>query len=209
MNLPIPFAYPTTPHIRLHGPLGYKNYISSKPFLRDEFEFRCVYCLERETWYPNRDASFASDHFEPKVINPERELDYENLVYSCTRCNSWKGETIDLLNPSLVAMADHLNVHEDGQIEALTPDGQNLIELLDLEYYPAFDVREEALLVLQAKREHPNDPTIHAVFLKRFGCLKDLPDLSKLKPPGGNSRPDGIADSHHARKIRGQLPKVY
>jgi len=70
MNLPTPFAYPTTPHARRHGPRGYKNYQDYKPFLRDDFTFRCVYCLERETWYPNRDASFSVDHFEPKVLNP-------------------------------------------------------------------------------------------------------------------------------------------
>ena len=46
MNLPAPFAYPTTPHTRRHGPRGYKNYKEYKPFLRDEFAFRCVYCLD-------------------------------------------------------------------------------------------------------------------------------------------------------------------
>ena len=88
MNLPVPFAYPSTPHIRRHGPRGYENYQQYKPFLRDDFTFRCVYCLERETWYPNRAGSFAADHFEPKVLNPVRQRDYENLVYACSRCST-------------------------------------------------------------------------------------------------------------------------
>jgi hypothetical protein len=46
------FQYPRQAHVRRHGPLGYVNYQSYKPWLRDEFEFRCVYCLWRERWRP-------------------------------------------------------------------------------------------------------------------------------------------------------------
>ena|SRR5713101_1667716 len=68
--LPEPFAYPREPHGRRHGPAGYEDYGHYKPWLRDEFTFRCVYCLERETWYPNRAASFSADHFVPVVLDP-------------------------------------------------------------------------------------------------------------------------------------------
>jgi hypothetical protein len=37
----------------------------------------------------------------------------------------------------------------------------------------------------------------------------DLPDLSTLRPPGGNTRPDGVAQSHFARQQRGELPDTY
>ena len=43
-----PFEYPSSPHRRRHGPLGYADYASFRPWLRDEFSFRCVYCLLRE-----------------------------------------------------------------------------------------------------------------------------------------------------------------
>lgn len=59
MTLPVPFAYTSTPHQRRHGPSGYDSYEAYKPWLRDEFVFRCVYCLEREMWYPDRASSFA------------------------------------------------------------------------------------------------------------------------------------------------------
>jgi hypothetical protein len=209
MNLPTPFAYPTVPHRRRHGPLGYENYSRYKPFLRDEFVFRCIYCLERETWYPSRAAGFSSDHFEAKIVNPEREQEYENLVYACNRCNSFKGAIVVCLDPSLVALADHLHVREDGQIEGLTLEGKKLIALFDLAHSPAVEVREEALLLLRAKRKLPDDPDIHHLFLRRFGYPTDLPDLTKTKPPGGNSRPEGIEESHHARYVRGDLPQVY
>lgn len=209
MNLPSPFAYPSTPHTRRHGPCGYKNPQDYKPFLRDDFTFRCIYCLERETWYPSRAASFSVDHFEPKVLSPARQRDYDNLVYACSRCNSIKRDIEILLDPTLVALSDHLRVREDGQIEGLTPEGKKLIDLLDLAYEPAVEVRKETLLLLRIKHEHPDDPIIHALFLKRFQYPTDMPDLTKMKPPGGNSRPDGVTNSHHARQLRGELPEVY
>ena len=36
----------------------------------------------------------------------------------------------------------------------------------------------------------------------------DLPDLSRLEPVG-NSRPDGVEQSCHARRRRGELPEIY
>ncbi len=37
-----PFIYPARPHTRRHGPQGYAGYASYRPWLRDEFSFRCV-----------------------------------------------------------------------------------------------------------------------------------------------------------------------
>src|SRR5208337_687922 len=47
-----PFAYPTEPHCRRHGPSGYTDYQSYRPWLEDEFSFRCLYCLKRMVWAP-------------------------------------------------------------------------------------------------------------------------------------------------------------
>ena len=75
MTWPTPFAYPSDPHQRMHGPAGYKDYAQYKPWLRDEFTFRCVYCLETgEFWYPDRAVSFSADHVESKKAAPQRIL---------------------------------------------------------------------------------------------------------------------------------------
>src|SRR5262245_34446024 len=169
MNLLVPFAYPTTPHARRHGPRGYQDYGDYKPFLRDEFTFRCVYCLERELWYPNRDGSFSVDHFAPKVLHPDRERDFTNLVYACLRCNSVKQARLALLDPTAVPLGDHLLVTADGSIKALSPQGQQMIVLFHLDKQPATAVREECLLLLRVKREHPDNPLIHQLFLRKFG----------------------------------------
>ena len=53
------FDYPSAPHVRHHGPQGYLDYKHYKPRLRDDFSFRCVYCLCRETWFPDGEAYFG------------------------------------------------------------------------------------------------------------------------------------------------------
>ncbi len=81
-----PFAYPPAPHVRRHGPQGYADYQSYRPWLRDEFSFRCVYCLLREQWGQMR-GGHAIDHFLPVAQHPDRANDYDNLVYACTAWN--------------------------------------------------------------------------------------------------------------------------
>lgn len=66
-----PFRYPAAAHVRRHGPQGYADYASYRPWLRDEFAFRCVYCLLREQWGLVR-GTFAIDHFLPASVNPEQ-----------------------------------------------------------------------------------------------------------------------------------------
>ena len=48
-----PYRYPTTALVRKHGPQGYSKYGHHRPWLRDEFDFRCVYCLKREQLRPH------------------------------------------------------------------------------------------------------------------------------------------------------------
>ncbi len=75
-----PFNYPLRPHVRRHGPREYVDYLSFRPWLRDEFSFRCVYCLLREQWGRVR-GSFDIDHLQPAVVDASRTLDYANLLY--------------------------------------------------------------------------------------------------------------------------------
>lgn len=83
------FDYSEPQESRIHGPIGYSSYESFRPWLRDEFTFRCAYCLNRETW-GRVTAEFELDHFNPQSLAPDLTLDYLNLVYSCRRCNQVK-----------------------------------------------------------------------------------------------------------------------
>ena len=88
------FDYPATRLVRIHGPLGYTGYESYRAWLRDEFAFRCVYCLSREHW-GRVSGEYDLDHFVPQKTDPARKAEYDNLGYACRRCNLTKsGESV-------------------------------------------------------------------------------------------------------------------
>src|ERR1039458_225442 len=106
------FEYSTTPHVRRHGPTGYTDYDSFRDWLRDEFTFRCVYCLHREQWY-HGGATFHIDHSVPVVADSSGEFEYENLLYACARCNEAKRAVLGVPNPCEVAFHDCLRILDD------------------------------------------------------------------------------------------------
>ncbi len=66
----------------------YKNYSDYKPFLKQDFAHRCAYCNLIDTGIT---TPFEVDHFVPqdvfKNVWPECGTLYENLIYSCKKCN--------------------------------------------------------------------------------------------------------------------------
>ena len=117
-----PFDYPEDRHVRKHGPSGYENYASYKPWLRDEFGFRCVYCLFRERWKsPIGHAAFAVEHFHPKSRNPALSDAYDNLFYACNVCNFFKGDLFVPPSPSAEPYGRLLRVMIDGRIVPISP----------------------------------------------------------------------------------------
>jgi hypothetical protein len=179
------FAYPKSPHERRHAPDGYVDYKSFKPWLRDEFTFRCVYCLEREQWYPNRADAFSVDHVIPKSSAPKRACDYANLVYAWGRCNYNKLD-VRLPDPTHVDSGDCLSVNDDGIIWALSADGANLIDVLHVNDSPAIDTRRKYIRSINLKLDYPQDAEVHESFAQDFGFPDDLPDLASMRPPRGN-----------------------
>jgi hypothetical protein len=197
-----PFAYPAHPHQRRHGPRGYAHYESYRDWLRDEFSFRCVYCLNREQWVIAKGA-FAIDHFVPTSINPNQVADYENLLYTCVACNLTRGNE-PILDPLEHLLASTVEVQTDGMIVARTSPAGLIVEALHLND-PEYIVRRRRMIVLLADLE-ARRPDLYAVWL---GYPDNLPDLARLRPPRGNSRPAGIEQSHFSRQQRGELPATY
>lgn len=123
MTLRQPFSYPTERHVRRHGPRGYLDSQHFKPWLRDEFQFHCVYCLVRERWHPDGDGGFSVEHLRPRSRSPELVADYDNLLYACCRCNAAKQDLEGVLNPATEPLANHLLVSSTGTIVGLTEAG--------------------------------------------------------------------------------------
>src|ERR1043165_9000418 len=112
--MPEPFDYPTTMHVRRHGPAGWP-YLRYRPWLRDEFIFRCVFCLRRERWLGTRRGTFHIDHCIPQKSHLDLRDVYDNLLYTCGSCNQLKQHYM-VADPCQVAFADCLEVHSDGTI---------------------------------------------------------------------------------------------
>ena len=197
----MPFTYPDTRHVRRHGPFGYTAYRRYRPWLRDEFTFRCVYCLKREEWGLVRGV-YNLDHFRPQARNPKAALDYGNLLYACISCNSAKRD-LPVPNPCDCMLDGQVLVQDDGRIEAATPDAKKLILLLGLDdpEYREFRCLWIGIVDMAAKSKP-------RLFQRLMRYPNNLPDLSRLRPPG-NSRPKGIQESYRVRRDKGKLPSTY
>jgi hypothetical protein len=195
-----PFNYPSTKHVRRHGPRGYSDYSSYRPWLRDEFAFRCVYCLQRERWVL---GGLHIDHFHPVKLHPKMATDYDNLLYCCSSCNAAKRD-LELPDPTAALLDGEVRILEDASLEASSRRAARIIRLLGLNT-PKY--REYRLLWIEiialAKSHQPE------LYQRLLSFPDDLPDLSTLLPPDGNSRSNGVATSHFARRQNGTLPETY
>lgn len=192
--------YPSAPHQWRHGPEGYLTIESFRQWLRDEFDFRCVYCMSRETWCVT--SSMTIDHFVPVVHAPHLHNDYSNLRYACSRCNSSKSiQHIEC--PLQTFLAEAVSIQNDGVLVGKTAAASCLIEQLALNDPDRVSTRRLLIEIIMMAAKC--DPVLHG---RLMGYPERLPDLSKLNPPR-NSRPQGIEQSAFARRQRGELPATY
>ena len=195
-----PYEYPSEPHRRRHGPAGYMEYSSYLPWLKDEFSFRCVYCLKRIVWAPT--DQWVVDHVVPLAEASDLECEYDNLVLACQFCNGRKGRK-RLPDPCRVAYGRCLRVEEDGSITAIGRPGDRLIKVLRLNHPWQVEQRRNLIKILAALARVDRE-----LFNRLMGYPQDLCDLRKLKNPD-NRRPEGLQNCHFARRERGELPPVY
>ena len=195
------FDYPDQRKQRRHGPSGYASYESYRPWVRDEFGFRCVYCLKREMW-GQVTGEFDLDHFEPQSVNSRRRLDYLNLVYACRRCNSVKhDQAVD--DPFKLLHSENVATWPDGSLHASDLETRRLILQLDLNS-PRLKMWRSVWMRIVDLAEK-GDADLH---YQLVGFPSDLPDFSKLKPPH-NHRKAGPEECWFARRRRGELPNGY
>lgn len=197
------FAYPQRSPGRKHGPRGYAHYEAYRDWLRDEFAFRCAYCLTRETWLRGG-LGFQIDHCRPQAQYPAGTLDYENLVYTCPWCNQAK-LGVSVPNPTEFAYGMFLHVDNDGIIQAKSELGSALIQGLRLDHPELTSQRRMVLRIVRLAEKKGNVE----VTLRLLGYPDDLPKLDRKRPPAGNTRPQGIHSSHYEKRHRGELALIY
>jgi hypothetical protein len=92
---------------------------------------------------------------------------------------------------------------------AMTPSASIiLIKICQLDRPKLTEYRRRMISLSRALASRQIDEAVE-LRLKYFGYPDNLPRLSTLRPPNGNSRLAGIADSHYERRKRGELPKLY
>ncbi len=119
------------------------------PYLRPDFEYRCAYCLTHEHYFLDGEAGEV-DHHRP--LHPPEGLGkgfshlrnvYENLYWSCPRCNLYKGNRWPtdaqyvagerFLDPCAEDHEAHWDTHPDGTVSARTPTGRYTIRNIRLD----------------------------------------------------------------------------
>lgn len=90
---------------------------------------KCVYCESRPTAVAPGDV----EHVEPKSQRPDRVVDWENLVFSCPKCNTAKGGFYNpdqpLIDPYVVDPHTHLRFDGPMVIDTTTRGELTMIRL--------------------------------------------------------------------------------
>jgi hypothetical protein len=146
---------------------------------------------------------FGTDHFLPVINHPELTADYDNLLYACASCNLAKRHQ-QIPDPLAVLTSANVRVSEDGRLHTENADAACLIEILGLDAEDAVEFRLTWIGIVALAAN--SDPDLQR---KLMGFPTDLPDLERLRPPGGNKRPAGASESWHSRLKRGDLPEIY
>lgn len=148
-------------------------------------------------------AAFDIDHFLPVAVHPQHQGSYDNLLYACAACNQTKRAAI-LPDPTMALLEGTVQLHTDGRLESKTPEAERIISQLGLDTEEETEARLLWNEIIALAERH--DSALHA---RLMGFPEDLPDLARSRPPGGNSRPDGVVSSWFARRRDGTLPEAY
>ena len=117
----------------------YRKYV---PWLRLDFMYRCAYCERKELCIGGQEF-FVVDHFKPRRFI-ELLAKYENLYYSCSKCNAYKHDAwpaeeeiskgFRFSDPCTEDMyVVHLSERPDGKVDALTDCGSYTRDHIRLE----------------------------------------------------------------------------
>lgn len=124
----------------------YTTHSSYKENLQKDFKNRCAYCNMLDVIIAPK--PFEIDHFIPRnifeEIKPELEYDYDNLMYSCPKCNGYKSDNYKgdinsegkenelFYNPVKVDYNDVFYRNEYGGISSEDTKGNEMILILKL-----------------------------------------------------------------------------
>lgn len=77
----------------------WKTNTTNKKYLAIDFKHRCAYCDDLDN-ISNGSKTYSVEHFAPKAKFPHLRYTYDNLLYSCSYCNTAKSDDWPSDSPS-------------------------------------------------------------------------------------------------------------
>ena len=155
-----PFLYPEAKHRRRLSPGPFSDYRTFKPYLREEFRGKCVYCRVPDGLM--KPEGFCVEHYRPRKRFPELECAYTNLFYACNGCNNKKGiywpsgeesaKGIVLLNPCDMVMSEHVRFR-GATVMPRSKQGEFFIDWLQLNELRSVKYRSYLLALIKSHVE--------------------------------------------------------
>jgi len=167
--------------------------------------------MHREKWTKGGYRSFHVEHRIPQSVAEGKILEYENLVYSCDMCNTFKSNEI-MPDPFEVPLGLHYEFDADGGVRSLSGrQGQEYIEILGLDDESAVDYRARLLRTLRdfSMLCDKVEAAKRIEMLERwFGYPVDIPDLRAYRPKK-NSKDENKRLCYYVLLKNGEIPRIY
>ena len=107
-------------------------------------------------------------------------------------------------DPMAELTSDNLGIQPDGSLECYSAAAEAIVLKLDLNSPEMISWRLLWIRIVELARDCDA-----SLYERLMGFPDDPPNLGRLRPPGGNSRPDGIAGSYYALRSSGKLFPTY
>jgi hypothetical protein len=212
------------------------DYTKYRDFLRFDFWYSCNYCTVSEVEAGGQ--RFTIDHYEPKQHVPALESLYDNLMWSCGKCNEHKGDDRPTdeqraqghryFRADSDVVSDHFRLSGE-RINGISLSGKFTEELLNLNRLSLRETRRrraelgesaeeitEGLRALSAVHLDRIRPAVRAKFLrikaelaKRLGVNNDTVDDRALREIGRSAFVDADPDRvEHTKQRREYLKSI-
>ncbi len=153
---------------RKYRTVGYFDYTRYRRETREDCVQSCYYCDRHEDELGGEEE-FELDHFRPYSFPEFKDLrnDPQNLVWTCHKCNNLKLDKWPALGSSLPHAsgkgfidrfgaddpADYFSVNDNGNLVALKPPAQYIIDELKLDRDGLIRQRRSRIHIVQRIRE--------------------------------------------------------
>lgn len=139
------------------------NYLDYREELRLDFCYSCAYCSMTE--FEGSGIGFQIDHYYPRSTHPQLINEYENLMWTCERCNQYKTDFCpdvqDIQVGNIIIRPDRDDPGNHFDLRGYLLMGKTHTGDFNIEW---LDLNRRQLIVLRELRERFSDATDYIAF---------------------------------------------